>query len=173
MQPTAAHPDCRVHGRRLLDLTQEARQCCGHCPGVQRRSVAVFHDDPLSILRVGGGTEDDRGLVCLVTLGQEVLQLHRVVDADREDAGGRGVEGAGVAGLRRAQQPPHALHHVEAGGARGLVDDEDTAGEHRSLLDHETDHERDLGPRPCPATFDHARRRTSSRPTDLPSPESP
>ena len=84
---------------------------------------------PLGVLGVGGGAEGHGGLVGLVAVGQPVLELHRVLQADRQHAGGGGVERAGVARLarRRARAAPAATTS-KRGGAGRLVDDED-AGE--------------------------------------------
>ncbi len=46
-------------------------------------------------------------------------------DAEHEHAGGHRVEGAGVAHLAGAEQPPHPGHDVVRGDAGGLVDDDE------------------------------------------------
>ncbi len=78
---------------------------------------------------VGGGrdAEPDRGVVRLLGEHQVAEQPGGAVDAEHQHAGRHRVEGAGVADLAGAGQPPDPGDHVVRGHPAGLVDD-DQAG---------------------------------------------
>ena len=130
-------PPRRAAGRRPGPPSTSAapgrsrRRSAGAPPDAAAREpggVAARHDLALPSSVAVAAPNATVAVVGLVAVGEPLLQLHRVVDADREDAGRGGIERPGVAGLVRPERAADALHHVEARRPRGLVDDEDAAG---------------------------------------------
>lgn len=93
-----------------------------------RRSLA----DRVTLGVIGRRSEPeaDRRRVLLVETHEIGEQARRRARAQRQQAGGRGIEGASVAHLAGAQRATGASDHVVAGEAGRLVD-EQQAGDHR------------------------------------------
>src|SRR5690606_2934404 len=73
----------------------------------------------------GLGTELELGIVALVVRGQDAGELGALPEAQGQDAGGHGIEGAGVADLHAAEGAPDDGDHRRRGEAGRLVDDQD------------------------------------------------
>src|ERR1700689_1412627 len=82
---------------------------------------------PLRVQRVGLDTERDTGLVRFVLVEEPRYELGRLSDRHHEDAGGHGVQSAGVPDLTRAEGAPDTRDHVVARRSPWLVDDQNAA----------------------------------------------
>src|SRR3989449_3403777 len=125
VQPPALVVDRRVHRRHLRDAADEAAarrlQPLAREPGHRRLGEHAAGE----IVRVGGDAEADGRDVFLVLVHQIGRELGGLADEQRQDAGGRRVEGAGVADAPHAEPLARERDGVERRRAGGLVDDED------------------------------------------------
>src|SRR5690606_29517859 len=85
-------------------------------------------DLPLGVVGDGGLAEADGGGVLLVGTHEVGEQPGGATDAEHEDAGGHGVERAGMSDLAGAGETPDPTDDVVAGPAGRLVDDEQAVG---------------------------------------------
>ena len=102
-----------------------------HLVEADRGHVPAAGDLAGGVERGGGGAEHDGAPVVLRRVAQVLEQPGDLADAEQEHAGGVGVEGAGVADLAGAEVAAGLGHHVVAGPARGLVDDDEAVGTRR------------------------------------------
>ena len=116
----------RVHRRHLGDLAHELAEGRAHPLGVEAGGVAARGDHPLGVQGVGPLAQPHRAAVALGLAVEVVDQAGGAAEAEREQAPGHGVEGAGVADPALAVDPAHLADAVEGGLSRLLVQ-----GQHR------------------------------------------
>jgi hypothetical protein len=120
VEALAADLDRGVHRRNLRLWSEEAGQRGLDRGGIERGGVADGGHLALGVLGLRLDPERDPSDVGLGGPGQVLERLPGGADGDREDAGGGGVEGAGVADLALAEQAADAGDDVETGPAGGL-----------------------------------------------------
>jgi diacylglycerol kinase (ATP) len=120
VRPPAGELGGGVCGRNLLDRTEKRGE-----GGFDGGAVRHAHPRPLlqdwcerafGVVRRGAGAERDLGDIGLGHVLNEFGQSRCPADAEHENAGGQGIEGAGMAELRAAREPAQCRVH---GGARG------------------------------------------------------
>src|SRR5581483_10847239 len=122
------HPallDGAERGRRLQDLALKPPQGRFEIGARDRRGAGVLHDGPGAVIGVALGAEAQKGPVGLARVHEVFDDAGGASQADRQDAGGEGVERAGVADLLLAGAAAHEGDDVERSPAFGLVDVED------------------------------------------------
>ena len=96
-------------GGTAADLAEEARQCRDAPRSRRNRDRTAFQHPAFGIGRVGGDAELHRGHISLVGMEQFAGKLGRLAEAQGQQAGGQGVERAGMAGLVGIEQATRRL----------------------------------------------------------------
>src|SRR5690606_8551640 len=79
----------------------------------------------LGIVGVGDFTQPGDRVVGLARAQQTASDLGRFAETQRQQAGGQGVEAAGMAALLGGEQAPRPLQRLAGTGALGLVEQQD------------------------------------------------
>ena len=121
----------RVHGRHLLDLTDEPRQHRAHVVGRQGRHRPFPGHGAGRVEGVGGDAEPDGGQVLLVLALEIPGELGPLAQEDRQEPRRHGIERASVADLRDAEHAAKVRDDLERGDPRPLVGQQETVRDHR------------------------------------------
>src|SRR5262245_38952937 len=124
VEPLAAPPQRRVHGRDLADDADEGRQGVLDGGSVEGRDRPRLEHRGREILALGGDPQPHGSHVLLVEIDEIRSELGGLADQDREQPGGGGIERAAVADPGRAEDPAQVGHHLERRHARPLLDRE-------------------------------------------------
>ena len=101
-------------------------QTSASAAGVDRADRRLAYDGAGAVAGVGRGAELDQAAIALVGGVEELGDLRAFAEAERQQAGGEGIQRAEVADLGAArEQALDAPHHVGGGQAVGLVDEQD------------------------------------------------
>ena len=112
-----------IHGRGLLDFA--AQRCHGRFD-LRGRDLrgARFQDIALGVAGSGGDPQAHHRAVALVRPQQKLRKLGRVPEAQRQQAFGKGIQRAGVAGLGGIEQAARTLQRGVRRQAGRLVEQE-------------------------------------------------
>jgi hypothetical protein len=125
VEPASTDLDRRHHRRELLDVSDEApRRGLDLVAG--DRHGRLIDDVPGGVERGGGDPERDGPAVLLALFLQEAQQSGGATQADEQDAGGVGIQRAGVTDPALAVHLAHAGDDVVRRPAGRFVDDDET-----------------------------------------------
>ena len=118
----------RIRRRGLEELAPERFGLPLDRLACHRGGVPVLADAlALAVVRRRRPAETDRALVRLVHQREEALEARGAAGAEKQEAGGHGVERAAVADAGDAGRRANALHDVVRGQLLGLVEEKEEA----------------------------------------------
>ena len=120
----------RSHRRDLVDGAAEQGQHRFDGRLCQMPGRPRFDHLARRVVAVGEHTQDDRRGVVLVAAAEVLHQPRGLPEAEHQQAGGRGIEGATMADATGAEQPADLVDDVMRGPAGVLVEQQQSAGFH-------------------------------------------
>ena len=136
VQTPAVYAQRRDHGRHLHNLARQFGCCLANLFDAQVGHVVSCCHYTRAVKRVGFGTKNNFGRICLVHATQKLHQARYVAHTNEQDSCCVGVECSGMTNATFAKNLSQLIYYVVAGDTRGLIDDCQTVHGWRTALGH-------------------------------------